>query len=618
MIEKMTHYTFLVYHRDYDRFLERVRELGVLHVTPTREGNLVEDSDFQHDVQRNQQLQKTLDEMKALLGNETAAPAPAAGGATGLAAADICTRWADFAQKAATLEKNIAELDREIRDLEPWGDFNRDSIDGLKRAGWEVQFWHTEPRNWREAWVKDYNATLITSDKRTLHFITVTPSGLPIHLDGVEQAVISPSPASTLIMLQTRAKDDLKRLRLEQGDFALMHYRPLEDAIRLGREQLDFRQVQLTTAGQAEGRIMLLEGWVPTRDKMWLDNWLDREGYYYQSRPATREDKAPTKFRNSWFTSMYEVLTKMYGMPDYGEFDPTPLLAPFFTLFFAFCMGDAGYGLVLIALGFVLRAKMSPSLRGMMNLVITLGVATTVLGAVFGTFFGMDLTGLSLPESVKGLMVTGKVPGTGYDKMMLVALLIGFVHISIAMTVKAIVTTVRYGWAEAISAWAWLLLVVGFAATGALSFFELISAGVTRWSFIAIGAVAGVGIFLLNNVRRNPLINIGSGLWDTYNMTTGLLGDLLSYVRLYALALAGGMLGGVFNQLAFMAKDGVGVPGLDWLACGLILVLGHALNIAMSCLSAFVHPLRLTFVEYFKNSGYNGQGEEYRPFAKAE
>ena len=106
-------------------------------------------------------------------------------------------------------------------------------------------------------------------------------------------------------------------------------------------------------------------------------------------------------------------------------------------------------------------------------------------------------------------------------------------------------------------------------------------------------------------------------------MATGLVGDVLSYIRLYALGLAGAMLGMVFNQLAFMIDiqiPGVPVVGdvLTWIFCGLILVFGHALNIAMSCLSGFVHPLRLTFVEYFKNSGYNGKGGAYKPFASIE
>ena len=101
-------------------------------------------------------------------------------------------------------------------------------------------------------------------------------------------------------------------------------------------------------------------------------------------------------------------------------------------------------------------------------------------------------------------------------------------------------------------------------------------------------------------------------------MATGLMGDLLSYLRLYALGLAGGMLGGVFNTLGMQLRDSMsdfllGIPG--WICFGLIFVAGHGLNIALSCLSGYVHSIRLTFVEYFKNSGYDGKGVEYKPFS---
>ena len=133
-----------------------------------------------------------------------------------------------------------------------------------------------------------------------------------------------------------------------------------------------------------------------------------------------------------------------------------------------------------------------------------------------------------------------------------------------------------------------------------------------------MAGVGAVGIFLLNNLRRNVLVNIGAGLWDTYNMASGLLGDTLSYIRLFALGLAGGMLGQTFNNLALMVVDGTeGVSAVfGWIGFGLIILVGHTLNIAMSCLSAFVHPLRLTFVEYFKNAGYQGKGLQYKPFKK--
>ena len=105
-------------------------------------------------------------------------------------------------------------------------------------------------------------------------------------------------------------------------------------------------------------------------------------------------------------------------------------------------------------------------------------------------------------------------------------------------------------------------------------------------------------------------MNVGAGLWDTYNMATGILGDVLSYIRLFALGLAGGMLGAAFNDLALMVK---GDSVITWLPFILILLFGHVLNVLMSALGSFVHPLRLTFVEYFKNAGYEGKGAKYNP-----
>ena len=150
------------------------------------------------------------------------------------------------------------------------------------------------------------------------------------------------------------------------------------------------------------------------------------------------------------------------------------------------------------------------------------------------------------------------------------------------------------------------IIIAGLALLG------VIDKPMVKILMIALGIVSGLGIFILNDLHRNPLLNFGSGLWDTYNTVTGLMGDVLSYLRLYALGLAGGMLGSTFNLLAGMTLD-IPVPGVNWLLFAFILIIGHTLNLALSCLGAFVHPLRLTFVEYFKNSGFEGTGRFYRP-----
>lgn len=286
----------------------------------------------------------------------------------------------------------------------------------------------------------------------------------------------------------------------------------------------------------------------------------------------------------------------------------------FFLLFFAMCMGDAGYGLILLLIGPMLRktgmASFSP-------LVTTLGAATLVMGTVLHTFFGMDIsTATWVPEGLKKCMITGTV--FGYDAQMLFSIAIGVAHLCVAFTLKAIYAVKKNGFLNSLGTLGWSLLIVGGVIVGAFAMLNVIDGSVTKVALIALGVVSAAGIFFLNDIHRNPLVNVGSGLYETYNTTTGLLGDVLSYLRLYALGLAGGMLGNAFNSLG-MDVMGISVPVVNFIAGGFVLAFGHVLNLAMCCLGAFVHPLRLNFLEFFKNSGYEGTGRVYHPLGeKAE
>lgn len=604
MITKMKKLTFLVYHKEYEQFLQQIRELGAVHIVEKQLGEM--DDKLQYFMQKRSLYKSVLQNMFLL-----ADKAPEEKVHASLATDDLMKQYENLQAKIQDLLQQLPQISKEMAQLDMWGDFDWNSITRLEEAGLFVRFYSCSEKEFDEAWVNEHNAMVINERGGQLYFITVTSQEVeldrePLHL-----------PDESLSQLKgklVKTEDKLAQAREELKSFCKTYYRTMEAGSIQLEGDIELLKVKRNSEEMADGVVVLLEGWIPEDKESEVVSLLESSGVYYEMRNATREDNAPIKLKNNAYTRMYEVLTQMYGMPDYAEFDPTPILAPFFSLFFAFCMGDAGYGLALIALGFILKKKLSKSLRGMMNLVITLGIFTTVFGMILGTFFGVSLVELNLPSELKEFMIVGKIGDTSYDKQMLLALIIGVVHISIAMLVKAIGQTVRFGFKESLSAWGWLLLVVGFITTGSLSFFKVISEDVSTWAFIFIGGIASIGIYLLNNIHRNVFVNIGAGVWDTYNMATGLMGDVLSYIRLYALGLAGGMLGGVFNQLAFMVNDAVG-PAIGWLFCGLILVFGHTLNIAMSCLSAFVHPLRLTFVEYFKNSGYEGKGEAYKPFA---
>lgn len=604
MITKMKKLTFLVYHKEYEQFLQQIRELGAVHIVEKQLGEM--DDKLQYFMQKRSLYKSVLQNMFLL-----ADKAPEEKVHASLATDDLMKQYENLQAKIQDLLQQLPQISKEMAQLDMWGDFDWNSITRLEEAGLFVRFYSCSEKEFDEAWVNEHNAMVINERGGQLYFITVTSQEVeldrePLHL-----------PDESLSQLKgklVKTEDKLAQAREELKSFCKTYYRTMEAGSIQLEGDIELLKVKRNSEEMADGVVVLLEGWIPEDKESEVVSLLESSGVYYEMRNATREDNAPIKLKNNAYTRMYEVLTQMYGMPDYAEFDPTPILAPFFSLFFAFCMGDAGYGLALIVLGFILKKKLSKSLRGMMNLVITLGIFTTVFGMILGTFFGVSLVELNLPSELKEFMIVGKIGDTSYDKQMLLALIIGVVHISIAMLVKAIGQTVRFGFKESLSAWGWLLLVVGFITTGSLSFFKVISEDVSTWAFILIGGIASIGIYLLNNIHRNVFVNIGAGVWDTYNMATGLMGDVLSYIRLYALGLAGGMLGGVFNQLAFMVNDAAG-PAIGWLFCGLILVFGHTLNIAMSCLSAFVHPLRLTFVEYFKNSGYEGKGEAYKPFA---
>lgn len=612
MITKMDKVTLLIYHKEYEAFLERLRSVGVVHIEEKKSG-APETEEAQAMLALSNRYARIIKQLEKG-GADVAAPAKQGVDYSALLdAADAL--FAEVEQ----LRSAQQAVEKDTATIAPWGDFDFSLLEKLSAAGYDVKFFISTAKDFNDEWYDKYNAVVVGEGASKLYFVTVTQSGVPVEID----AEVAKLPAMSLSALKAEADSVVAAIAAKEQaikDFAAENIATIKAGLALLHKQMEFSTVALSGEKVSGDKLLLLQGWVPREDKAALMEMLDKEAVFYQVTKPKLGDNVPVKFKNNAFTRMYEVLTKMYGMPSGTDFDPTPIVAPFFSLFFAFCMGDAGYGLILILFGFLLKKKLGKDMAGMMNLVITLGTFTTVIGAILGTFFGMSLISSDIPQELKQFIISGDVElfGSTYNKQMILALAIGVVHISVAMTVKAINNTFFFGFKESLSAWGWWLVVVGGVIVGTLSFLSIIPADVSKWALIAIGGLGAVGIYLLNSFERNVFLNIGAGLWDTYNMASGLLGDILSYIRLFALGLAGGMLGETFNSLALMlveGQEGVGAV-LGWIGFGLIIVFGHTLNIAMSCLSAFVHPLRLTFVEYFKNAGYDGKGVEYKPFSK--
>ena len=587
MITQMKKYTFLVFHREYEAFLEQLRDLGVVHVTEKAAG-VADDAHLQ-------ELLSKADNARKLI----AQGAPD-----------------QLLNEKAALEQRIAATQKEADKMAIWGDFSAERMEQLKAAGYTLRYFTCPKKLFQEEW-----GIVVAEQGAMVYFVQVTSLGDEAKGEsleaGVQEQYLNQKSAADL----QKDVEGLNGLLVAQNArielWAKENIPALEDEIKQLQEQIDWKRVTLNTDSEADGSLKILEGFCPIDQVAALDAVLEKQEVYYQAEDPTAEDNTPIKLRNNKFTQLFESLTGMYGWPNYGEFDPTPILAPFFLLFFAMCMGDCGYGILLIIIGLLIAKKKLniEMFDGLGPIITVLGVGTTVVGFFLGTFMGIDLYAAEwMPQALKSVMIKGEV--MGYDIQMVLALCIGVFHICLAMVVKAICYTKQFGFKENIATWGWTLLIVGGLLVAILGM-TVLPAAVFKGAIIAVGTVSALAIYIFNTPGRNPLINIGAGLWDTYNMATGILGDVLSYIRLYALGLAGGMLGAAFNNLGLMVMGGSTEGATwQWLPFVLILVLGHVLNLAMSALGAFVHPLRLSFVEYFKNAGYEGKGTLYKPFKK--
>ena len=592
MITQMKKYTFLVFHREYEAFLEQLREVGVVHITEKAAG-MADDAHLQELLAKAENIRKII-----------AQGAPD-----------------QLLTEKANLEQRIASTKKEADRMAIWGDFSAERLEQLKAAGYTLRYFSCAKKLFQEEW-----GIVVAEDGATVYFVHVSKNSEPSELLNTvlelcqEQQLNSKSAAELL-----KDVEGLNGLLVAQNArielWAKENIPALEAELKDLQQQIDWKRVTLNTETECDGALKLLEGFCPIDQVPALQEMLAKQDVYYQEEDPTAEDNTPIKLRNNRFTQLFESLTGMYGWPNYGEFDPTPILAPFFLLFFAMCMGDCGYGILLMIIGMLIaKKKLNIAMfDGLGPIITVLGVGTTIVGFFLGTFMGMDLYAAEwVPQALKNVMIKGnlELAGSSYDIQMVLALCIGVFHICLAMVVKAICYTKQTGFKENIATWGWTLLIVGGLIVAILGM-TVLPAEVFKWTLIAVAGVSALGIYIFNTPGRNPLINIGAGLWETYNMATGILGDVLSYIRLYALGLAGGMLGAAFNNLGLMVMGGSTEGATwQWLPFVLILVLGHVLNLAMSALGAFVHPLRLSFVEYFKNAGYEGKGTLYQPFKK--
>ncbi len=606
MIEKMKKLTFLVYHREYEDFLHRLQDLGVMHVV-TGEVDPQQSAAISGYVEQIRQLTALQKDMTDLLSEAKVAKTPKSRGEA--------KEFGDYSALIPRFE-HLAELRRreaaqtaQLAQLEPWGDFDPEQVQQrLSAAGCHYEFYLAPTKTFEKQIKAEYPVMAVSSTKKNTYFVLVSRGDTPdipatrLALPEVSQSKLRAEHDAVAREL----KQETEALTtLSQGELA-----DVEETLRVLNAKMQFDTVKEGTSTAAADHLMVLNGWFPATKQAELERAFTDDSAWYEISNPTPDDDIPICLKNNRFFRLFEMFTELYMLPKYNELDLTPFLAPFYVIFFGLCLGDSGYGLFIVLASLAVKffvKDLSQGMRAAMNLLLTLGISAFFCGLLSGAFFGFNLYQLNVPFFDK----VGNVVALDNSQMFNLSLILGFIQIIFGMCLKTYNRTIQLGFAYSLSTIGWMLVILSLAVTLLMPEYGAVS----KWFTYAGLALA----FLVNNpgrYKKNPatglLINVGSGLWDAYNTATGMLGDMLSYVRLFALGLSGGILATVFDSLATgLAPDNA---ILGPIVMVLIFVLGHALNMFMNVLGAFVHPMRLTFVEFFKNSGYEGGGLAYTPF----
>ena len=352
-------------------------------------------------------------------------------------------------------------------------------------------------------------------------------------------------------------------------------------------------------------KVSLIQGWVPIKQNEKFTKIADEvlgDDYYLNFEDVKEEeiDDVPIALENNDLNSAFEDVTSMYALPKYNEIDPTPIVTPFYLVFFGMMVADMGYGLLML-IGTLLALKFfkfDAGTKKMVKFFHYLSYPTIAFGAIYGAFFG-DLFHDQIPRLLD----------TSNDVMVILGLSVAFgaIQIVFALFVKAYVL-IKLGKPKdaLMDSGSWLLMLVslGLLAAGVMLKIPVCET-IGKWGSI-LGAIAIV--FTQGRSAASAGGKIGSGLYELYGVTS-YVGDLVSYTRLMAIGLSGGSIAGAVNLIMGMVPGPVGT----FLVGPLIFVIFQTVNLLLSLLSGYVHTLRLTYVEYF-GKFYEGGGRAFKPF----
>jgi len=602
MIVRMMKYDIVLFAPERDRFIESLRETGMVDITTSGWEPTESDRTLLLEIEARTKALVQLDSVAEQTSTTT------------VDAQNAFDSYKEAQSVITAAKSDIARLEKSLDEWREWGDIDIAHLAALAEAGVVLRFFVTPTSTYAkgvEEWSESYNISLVSQVDNQARFVVIGNGSEEINIDAQELK----APTMNLTQLTAAIAAATERIESAQQTIVACAAHRSVIAAELSQMKLQLQNIRISSTAQseAEGHLLVLEGWAEEANADKVDALLDASPnlVYVKSNP-TPEDNTPVKLKNNRFARIFELVGNMYALPKYGTIDLTPFFAPFYMLFFAICLCDAGYGSVILAAGIALLLKGGVKMRQAALFSTVCGVASVAFGFAANSFFGMTISDAPLFEDWKFLDFQ--------NQFFYASLGIGIFQILFGMAINIVMTTITYGFKNALGSLGWFLLIFSSCAAGVAGM-----VGAEWYSFSSVAYMATIGValvlmLLLNKPSFNIFANFGVGLWDTYNNITGLLSDLLSYIRLFAIGLSGGVLALVFNSLA------MGLTGLDAgieqftvgtvfqiIGASAILLIGHGINLFMSTISSFVHPMRLTFVEFFKNAGFEMGTRAFEP-----
>ena len=580
--------------KDKPRVLEDLREVGCLHLLPP-EGDIATAGDS---VEQPEEVIKALRYLR-----DCPRKRRQVGKARDFDGADIARQA--LRNQAAKREQSDRRdfLQHRIKELAPWGNFmlpEELSARSLKFWFYIVPsgFQHRLPRDeliWR----------VVHREHGQLYIVVIAECEPPGHAMPVPRTHAGSVPLADLEAELNGVSLALEDLEAERESLTRW-IGLLQSALAAVEDEAVLQRALRSTSDASP--LFILRAWVPAHEISRLDAYAESRGLALGVADPDPSDNPPTLLINPPMLEAGQSLVSFYQLPQYGTWDPSVPVLFFFGLFFAVIISDAGYGMVLGLLVLLLWPSFgaSPAGRSMRRLTVFLAGCAMIWGVLAGSYFGWSPPADSLAGRVRLLSVAD------YDTMMRLTIFIGVLHLGCANLARAWQLR-RLG-----AVWVplgWVVVMVG----GYLWWLASESAWLRTTAQCLLAG--GVGLILLfagpTPVQRmgDLLRRLLAGLLEIAGNLSKLFGDVLSYLRLFALGLAGSSLAETFNTLADSASRRLAGAGL--FASGLILLAGHSLNLLLGLMSGVVHGLRLNFIEFY-SWGHTGEGHAFRAFRKKE